>query len=253
MWSAHYRAYGQLAIAEVEEVINPIRFQGQYHDLETGLHYNRHRYYDPYSARFTTIDPIGLAGGLNNYQYVPNPTGWVDPLGLASCKGDCPGKVKYEDLDPTLQKHLNSLPEGSYEIIDVVDRPGQGFTGDKAVKIKLTESIEGHRFSGGGSNSAGPYVAVGEIPTSRYDARQLLALKNFGRGAYNEMTHYTKVTMEKGSEVFIGEVAPQVSKAGQYYKGGGSQLFVEFWRVENAGKINFSDPVKMPRKKIITE
>ncbi|WP_261845086.1 RHS repeat-associated core domain-containing protein [Aliamphritea ceti] len=92
VWSAHYRAYGQLAIAEVEEILNPIRFQGQYHDLETGLYYNRHRYYDPHTARFTTIDPIGLAGGLNNYQYVPNPTGWVDPLGLASTPGDCPGR-----------------------------------------------------------------------------------------------------------------------------------------------------------------
>nr|WP_310793628.1 RHS repeat-associated core domain-containing protein [Pectobacterium parmentieri] len=25
-------------------------------------------------------DPIGLAGGLNLYQYAPNPLGWVDPL-----------------------------------------------------------------------------------------------------------------------------------------------------------------------------
>ncbi|MEJ2073667.1 MAG: RHS repeat-associated core domain-containing protein, partial [Reinekea sp.] len=28
-------------------------------------------------------DPIGLMGGLNAYQYCPNPVGWVDPLGLA--------------------------------------------------------------------------------------------------------------------------------------------------------------------------
>lgn len=90
MWSAQYRAYGQLAIAEVEEVTNPLRFQGQYHDVETGLYYNRHRYYDPKSGRFTTIDPIALAGGLNNYQYVKNPTGWIDPLGLQSVKEDGP-------------------------------------------------------------------------------------------------------------------------------------------------------------------
>ena len=29
-------------------------------------------------------DPIGLMGGSNFYQYAPNPTGWVDPLGLSS-------------------------------------------------------------------------------------------------------------------------------------------------------------------------
>ena len=30
-------------------------------------------------------------GGLNQYQYVPNPTGWVDPLGLSSA---CPPPKK---------------------------------------------------------------------------------------------------------------------------------------------------------------
>jgi RHS repeat-associated protein len=88
MWSAKYRAYGNLAALDVSEIDNPLRFQGQYFDAETGLHYNRHRYYNPGTGRFLTPDPIKLAGGLNNYQYVPNPTGWIDPLGLSS---DCPG------------------------------------------------------------------------------------------------------------------------------------------------------------------
>ncbi|MDM8180046.1 MULTISPECIES: RHS repeat-associated core domain-containing protein [Marinobacter] len=44
------------------------------------MHSNRHRYYNPNIVGFLTPGPIGLAGGLNNYQYVPNPTGWVDPL-----------------------------------------------------------------------------------------------------------------------------------------------------------------------------
>jgi RHS repeat-associated protein len=90
MWSAKYRAYGNLAALDVEEIDNPLRFQGQYFDAETGLHYNRHRYYNPNTARFLTPDPIKLAGGLNNYQYVPNPTGWVDPLGLDCIPGQCP-------------------------------------------------------------------------------------------------------------------------------------------------------------------
>ncbi len=61
-----------------------LRMQGQYLDRETGLHYNLHRYYDPDSGRFTQHDPIGLAGGLNLYQYAPNALGWVDPWGLAA-------------------------------------------------------------------------------------------------------------------------------------------------------------------------
>lgn len=78
MWSAKYRAYGNLAVLDVSEIDNPLRFQGQYFDAETGLHYNRHRYYNPGTGRFLTPDPIKLAGGLNNYQYVPNLRGgWI--------------------------------------------------------------------------------------------------------------------------------------------------------------------------------
>ncbi|MGL4924677.1 RHS repeat-associated core domain-containing protein [Aeromonas sp. 30P] len=80
-WQVRYRAYGNVWREEIAEVATPLRFQGQYFDAETGLHYNRHRYYQPETGRFITSDPIGLAGGLNNYQYAPNPTGWVDPLG----------------------------------------------------------------------------------------------------------------------------------------------------------------------------
>ncbi|CRL47463.1 Putative deoxyribonuclease RhsC [Pseudomonas sp. URMO17WK12:I11] len=69
MWSAKYRAYGNLVALDVAEIDNPLRFQGQYFDAETGLHYNRHRYYNPGTGRFLTPDPIKLAGGLNNYQY----------------------------------------------------------------------------------------------------------------------------------------------------------------------------------------
>ncbi|WP_411201726.1 Hypothetical protein ABZS17D1_00225 [Kosakonia cowanii] len=59
-----------------------LRFQGQYLDRETGLHYNTFRYYDPAGGCYTQMDPIGLAGGLNTYTYVVDPLGWVDPWGL---------------------------------------------------------------------------------------------------------------------------------------------------------------------------
>lgn len=95
VWYTALSSYGNLAIdfndkipephrADIEQ---PFRFQGQYYDSETGLHYNRHRYYDPSTASFLTQDPIKLKGGINNYRYVPNPISWVDPLGL-SCKED---------------------------------------------------------------------------------------------------------------------------------------------------------------------
>jgi RHS repeat-associated protein len=88
-WSAQYKAWGQAkeAISEAAYkagIRNPIRFQGQYLDDETGLHYNRHRYYDPDTTRYLTHDPVGLIGGTNLYRYAPNPTAWVDPLGLSN-------------------------------------------------------------------------------------------------------------------------------------------------------------------------
>jgi RHS repeat-associated protein len=60
----------------------PLRFQGQIEDAETGLFYNRHRYYDPAAGIYLSPDPIGLEGGLRTYGYVPNPTGWIDAFGL---------------------------------------------------------------------------------------------------------------------------------------------------------------------------
>jgi RHS repeat-associated protein len=63
----------------------PFRFQGQQFDEETGLHYNRFRYYDPAIGRFISEDPIGLMGGVNLVVFAPNSAGWIDVFGLARC------------------------------------------------------------------------------------------------------------------------------------------------------------------------
>ncbi|MEU6079273.1 RHS repeat-associated core domain-containing protein [Streptomyces sp. NPDC047108] len=66
----------------VHEVQCPLRFPGQYHDPESGLHYNYFRYYDPETARYYSPDPLGLDPAPNHHAYVPNPLTWIDPLGL---------------------------------------------------------------------------------------------------------------------------------------------------------------------------
>ncbi|HAV1239852.1 TPA: hypothetical protein JGU28_004658, partial [Salmonella enterica] len=59
-----------------------LRFPGQYEDTESGLYYNRFRYYDCETGQYLCADPIGLNGGLNLFGYVTNPLSWIDPLGL---------------------------------------------------------------------------------------------------------------------------------------------------------------------------
>ncbi|MCS3525956.1 RHS repeat-associated core domain-containing protein [Acinetobacter johnsonii] len=95
IWKAEYKAWGECkaekaksSFFENSEIIsNNIRFQGQYFDLETGLHYNRYRYYSPYVGRYVSKDPIGLLGGFNTFVYVSDPNGWVDPYGLYGTRG----------------------------------------------------------------------------------------------------------------------------------------------------------------------
>ncbi|SDP46230.1 RHS repeat-associated core domain-containing protein [Pseudomonas reinekei] len=104
VWSARYTGYGkvsQITHGGGEQLEQPLRFQGQYFDAESGLHYNRHRYYHPDTGRYLTPDPVKLAGGLNAYRYTPNPTGWVDPLGLAcQCPGDIDADGPFSEIVP---------------------------------------------------------------------------------------------------------------------------------------------------------
>ncbi|NTY35915.1 RHS repeat-associated core domain-containing protein [Burkholderia diffusa] len=79
-WSEAQAAASTLAHAPRPQ---NLRFQGQYLDRETGLHYNTFRFYDPDVGRFITRDPIGLYGGENLYRYAANPLMWADPLGWA--------------------------------------------------------------------------------------------------------------------------------------------------------------------------
>ncbi len=60
-----------------------IRLPGQQYDEESGLYYNRHRYYNPGQGRYITQDPIGLTGGWNVYTYPLNPKVNIDPLTLS--------------------------------------------------------------------------------------------------------------------------------------------------------------------------
>ncbi|HAU8265712.1 TPA: RHS repeat-associated core domain-containing protein [Kluyvera intermedia] len=81
-WSAEYDAWGNvLSEHNPHRLQQLIRLPGQQYDGETGLYYNRYRYYDPLLGRYITQDPIGLECGWNPYMYPLNPVTEVDPRG----------------------------------------------------------------------------------------------------------------------------------------------------------------------------
>ena len=107
VWKAEYEVWGRIrqkTVSDDPKVNIPFRFQGQYYDEESGLHYNRFRYYDPQIGRFISQDPIGFAGSDNFYEYAPNPIVWVDPWGLQKREPNygrtgcgLKGMVKFQD------------------------------------------------------------------------------------------------------------------------------------------------------------
>jgi len=84
VWSADYKPFGEATIVSTSTITNNLRFPGQYYDVETGLHYNYFRDYNPVIGRYVESDPIGTAGGKNHlFVYVGNnPITVTDPRGL---------------------------------------------------------------------------------------------------------------------------------------------------------------------------
>ncbi|WP_157940351.1 RHS repeat domain-containing protein [Escherichia albertii] len=109
-----------------------LRYQGQYLDRETGLHYNLHRYFAPECGRFIQPDPIGLLGGINLYQYAPNPLGWIDPLGLRKCSSSRkPVKTKSKSTGRTRPRNKNE----EFALDHVMKHPENGMVIIKADQI----------------------------------------------------------------------------------------------------------------------
>ncbi|WP_311885958.1 MULTISPECIES: RHS repeat-associated core domain-containing protein [unclassified Pseudomonas] len=221
MWSAKYRAYGNLAALDVSEIDNPLRFQGQYFDAETGLHYNRHRYYNPGAGRFLTPDPIKLAGGLNNYQYVPNPTGWVDPLGL---NGNCPGgpdcKPGTEDPAATAKVDENTPPIpgsplklGETRVVDGVSktRVGRWMSPDELAQMRSSNKV----VQGAGGQTF--------ISTNGPADFKGAALNN---SVYAEFDVPTSSLLQGGKTGWFKLIGPDAGKSQQYMlkKQGGEHL-----------------------------
>jgi RHS repeat-associated protein len=83
VWRSEAYAFGYDAAASA---FQPLCLPGQYFDEETGLHYNRYRYYDPFTTRYLQPDPLHTIADLNRYNYPLDPLLRADPLGLSSTR-----------------------------------------------------------------------------------------------------------------------------------------------------------------------
>jgi len=81
VWQARLEPYGRAHINGNAGIDMPLRFPGHYFDAETGLHYNRLRYYSPELGRYLQPDPLDISGGINLYAYTENPLKQVDLRG----------------------------------------------------------------------------------------------------------------------------------------------------------------------------
>jgi RHS repeat-associated protein len=87
VWEARYGGFGTVRTEDTARGRAPVelRYAGQLADPETGLSYNRFRYYDATTRAYLTPDPLGLNGIVQTHNYVPDPGTWVDPYGLDVC------------------------------------------------------------------------------------------------------------------------------------------------------------------------
>ncbi|RZK32259.1 MAG: RHS repeat-associated core domain-containing protein, partial [Hymenobacter sp.] len=108
-WQAQLDSYGAVREGRGKAQDCPFRYQGQYEDVETGLYYNRFRYYDPEAGSYLSQDPIGLSGGMALYAYVQNPTAWVDVLGLNPCPPTARQQRIAELAEQNAQRRLQEL------------------------------------------------------------------------------------------------------------------------------------------------
>ena len=121
VWQGDYDIYGNLRNRKGIRDFIPFRQLGQYEDDETGLYYNRFRYYDPRTGNYISQDPIRLAG--NNptlYAFVTDPNLWVDVFGLEIIPNKAAG-LKREGIGKEWiqKKHPNATIYSERYIRDV--------------------------------------------------------------------------------------------------------------------------------------
>ncbi|MDG9702411.1 putative T7SS-secreted protein [Streptomyces sp. DH37] len=197
-WHTRTTLWGTTTWNRDATAYTPLRFPGQYHDPETGLHYNHFRYYDPATARYATPDPLGLAPAPNPVAYVHNPHTWTDPLGLTPYENKLPQQLDRE-LSQADRLGVTPTRPGSPDFDRVI---GEGTvkwavdeSGNLAVIPKFVDGQEVyHPVITGGR----PVLAAGEADIAGWDGNY------WGAALNNRSGHFTPsdASLDVGREAF---------------------------------------------------
>ncbi|MGI4797028.1 MAG: RHS repeat-associated core domain-containing protein, partial [Janthinobacterium lividum] len=226
VWQARLTAWGAVAQTLVAELAQPICFQGQYHDVETGLFYNRFRYYAPAEGCYVQQDPIRLKGGSNLAVYV-TPSLGLDPLGLCAIGSDAGG--------------LGSITSESTAM-----SPGP-------LSDDLAGTFSGGRYSSGTlANDTVLYRAgTAGKPLGQFFTREppngilqtridQAVLPEWPNGGKSPVDTWYAVKFPAGTRFNVGEIGSQ----GGMYVGGTEQILIEQpWLIDGVQVVN-SGPLK---------
>ncbi|WP_405798062.1 DUF6531 domain-containing protein [Streptomyces sp. NBC_01506] len=142
-WHTRRTLWGTTTWPPDATAYTPLRFPGQYHDLESGHHYNLHRHYDPESTHYLTPDPLGLAPSPNPTAYVHNPLTWCDPMGLApSCTGLSASRTA------TQLRNSPGATTGGSQLRDVTGTWLRGSAGNAGrIPGQVARALQGREFN----------------------------------------------------------------------------------------------------------
>jgi RHS repeat-associated protein len=169
VWSISTTPFGETQTSMFNSEDNPLRFPGQYWDLETGYNYNYFRDYDPSLGQYIQSDPIGLNGGVNTFGYVlGNPLKFFDRFGLDggiddwgySGAASAPKLKKNPITIRLVEGPLSQSTANFYTGFEVTASTAAGFT---------LQGI-GFYLGGGGLNAAIGIVNTGNTFNTAYNA-----------------------------------------------------------------------------------
>ncbi len=197
-WATRIEPYGKIEIRSDAAIEYNLRWPGHYFDVDTGLNYNRFRYYDPKLGRYLESDPIGCAGGINVYAYPANPLVSVDMLGLSQNHNKHSESSTNSEADQEQPEKLQDL---------------KGWTAEYGEQQKITGDGSVHRDHQ--PSKAAIKAAIQEDIDRRVSAGEI------ERPSSEQLKKINKLIDKKATSVIVDKT---VHKEGPTYGGKNSSL-----------------------------